>query len=55
MTSEIDKVAAKSAQLKSQVKDIESQVSALAKAQAEMDKIRFETYAEYHHDGVSSQ
>merc|ERR1712061_101719 len=47
MTSKIDKAAAKSAQLKSQVKDIESQLSALAKAQAEMDKIRFETHAEY--------
>merc|ERR1719469_497022 len=47
MTSKIDKAAAKSAQLKSQVKDIENQLSALAKAQAEMDKIRFETHSEY--------
>jgi len=47
MTSRIDQAASKSAQLKASVKDLESQLSALTKEQAEMDKIRMETHADY--------
>merc|ERR1719469_1576688 len=47
MTSKIDQSAAKSAQLKGQVKELEAQLAALAKAQAEMDKIRSETREDY--------
>merc|ERR1712029_335580 len=46
-TSRIDQAAAKSAQLKAQVKELEAELAALAKAQAEMDKIRMETHGEY--------
>jgi len=46
-TSRIDQAAAKSAQLKAQVKELEAELAALAKAQAEMDKIRIETHGEY--------
>jgi len=46
-TSRIDQAAAKSAQLKGQVKELEAELGALAKAQAEMDKIRTETRAEF--------
>merc|ERR1712087_910608 len=35
------------AQLKAQVKELEAELGALAKAQAEMDKIRMETHSEY--------
>merc|ERR1712176_863528 len=47
MTSKIDQAAAKSASLKGQVRELESQLAALAQAQAEMDKIRSETHADY--------
>merc|ERR1719336_745210 len=47
MTSKIDQSAAKSAQLKGQVKELEAQLAALVRSQAEMDKIRSETHAEY--------
>merc|ERR1711963_540567 len=47
MTSRIDQSAAKSAQLKAQIKVLESELGALAKTQAEMDKIRADTHAEY--------
>merc|ERR1719464_2507670 len=47
MSSKIDKAAAKSAQLKSEVKELEAQLAALARSQAEMDKLRSETRAEY--------
>merc|ERR1719469_848746 len=47
MTSKIDQAAAKSAQLKDQVKELEAQLAALAKAQAVMVKMRSETHAEY--------
>merc|ERR1711920_1044613 len=47
MTSRIDQAAARSAQLKSQVKELQAELAALAKAQAEMDKIRSETHAGY--------
>merc|ERR550532_815269 len=46
-TSRIDQSAAKSAQLKEQIKVLESELAALAKLQAEMDKIRADTHAEY--------
>merc|ERR1712151_806925 len=46
-TSRIDQAAAASAQLKAEVKDLESELTALARSQAEMDKIRQETHAEY--------
>merc|ERR1712190_305027 len=46
-TARIDQAAAKSAQLKAQVKELEAELAALAKAQAEMDKIRMETHGEY--------
>merc|ERR550532_3245138 len=47
MTSKIDQAAAKSASLKGQVRELESELAALAQAQAEMDKIRSETHADY--------
>merc|ERR1712238_638061 len=46
-TSVIDQSAANSAQLKAQVKELEAELGALAKSQAEMDKIRMETHADY--------
>merc|ERR1719166_875773 len=47
MTSRIDQAAAKSAKLKAQVKELEFELAALARAQAEMDRIRSETRADY--------
>merc|ERR1712203_542591 len=47
MTSRIDQAAAKSARLKAQVRDLESELAALARTQAEMDRIRSETRADY--------
>merc|ERR1719168_542023 len=47
MTSKIDTAAAKSAQLKVEIKELESELAALAKEQAEMDKLRQETHADY--------
>jgi len=47
MTSKIDQAAAKSAQLKGQVKELQAQLAALLKSQAEMDKVRSETHEEY--------
>jgi len=47
MTSKIDQSAAKSAQLKSEIKTLESELAALTKTQAEMDRIRSETHADY--------
>jgi len=47
MTSKIDQAAAKSARLKGEVRELESELAALAQAQAEMDKIRSETHADY--------
>merc|ERR1740123_962987 len=47
MTSRIDQAAAKSARLKEQVGELESELAALARAQAQMDKIRSETHADY--------
>merc|ERR1719497_128672 len=47
MTSRIDQAAARSAQLKEEVQVLEAELAALAKAQAQMDKIRQETHSEY--------
>merc|ERR1740129_1287737 len=47
MTSRIDQAAAKSAKLKGQVKELEDELAALARTQAEMDNIRSETHADY--------
>jgi len=46
-TSRIDNAATKSVQLKGEVKELEAELGALMKAQAEMDKIRTETHGEY--------
>merc|ERR1740129_2111054 len=47
MTSKIDQATAKSARLKAEVMGLESELAALARAQAEMDEIRSETHADY--------
>merc|ERR1719401_1931144 len=47
MTSRIDQAAAKSARLKGEVRELESELAALARAQAEMDRIRSQTHADY--------
>merc|ERR1719492_499664 len=47
MTSRIDKAAAKSVQLKEDVQVLEAELAALAKEQAEMDRIRQESHADY--------
>jgi len=47
MTSRIDRAAAKSAQLKEDVKTLDAELAALVKGQAEMDRIRQESRAEY--------
>merc|ERR1719499_296576 len=47
MTSRIDKAAATSAQLKEDVKTLEAELAALARDQAEMDRIRQESHADY--------
>jgi len=46
-TSRIDKASARSAQLKEDVKKLEDELSALAREQAEMDKIRQESHADF--------
>merc|ERR1719510_2930762 len=46
-TSRIDKAAASSAQLKEDVTTLEAELAALAKDQAEMDRIRQESHADY--------
>jgi len=46
-TSRIDKANARSAQLKEEVQVLESELAALAKEQAQMDKIRQESHADY--------
>merc|ERR1712060_201620 len=46
-TSKIDQATARSAQLKEEVQVLEAELAALAKAQAQMDKIRHETHSEY--------
>merc|ERR1719373_1434293 len=47
MTSKIDKAVARSAQLKEDVGVLEAELAALAREQAEMDRIRQETHADY--------
>jgi len=47
MTSRIDRAAARSANLKEEIRALESELAALAKEQAQLDKIRQETHAEY--------
>merc|ERR1719323_1971097 len=47
LTSKIDKAAAKSAGLKADVKELQAELAALAKLQAEMDSIRLKERADY--------
>jgi len=47
MTSKIDQAAAKSAQLKEEIKELEDELAALSREQAEMDRIRQESHADY--------
>merc|ERR1719291_1307469 len=47
LTAKIDKAAARSAGLKEDVKELQADLAALAKLQAEMDKIRSESHADY--------
>ena len=47
MTSRIDKPTAQSAQLKEDVQTLEAELAALARDQAEMDRIRQESHADY--------
>merc|ERR1719253_1285411 len=46
-TSRIDQASARSAKLKEEIQVLESELAALAKEQAEMDKIRQESHADY--------
>jgi len=47
LTTKIDQSSARSAALKEQVQELQAELAALAKQQAEMDKIRQETHADY--------
>jgi len=47
LTAKLDQSVAKSASLKEEVKELQSELAALAKQQAEMDQIRQETHADY--------
>merc|ERR1712156_741148 len=47
LTVKIDQASSKSARLKEEVQELESELAALTKMQAEMDKIRSETHADY--------
>merc|ERR1712050_251267 len=47
LTSKIDKASAKSAGLKADVKELQAELAALAKEQAEMDSIRMEERTDY--------
>merc|ERR1719335_1530672 len=47
LTAKIDKASATSAKLKEEVKELQAELAALARSQAEMDKIRGEEHAAY--------
>merc|ERR1719436_2259639 len=47
LTAKIDVASAKSAELKAEVKELQAELAALAKLQAEMDRIRQEEHAAY--------
>merc|ERR1719436_181587 len=47
LTAKIDTASAKSAELKDEVKQLQAELAALAKLQAEMDAIRSESHADY--------
>jgi len=47
LTVKIDQASSKSARLKEEVQELESELAALTKMQAEMDKIRSDTHAAY--------
>merc|ERR1712241_9117 len=47
LTMKIDQASSKSARLKEEVQELESELAALSKMQAEMDKIRSKTHADY--------
>merc|ERR1719238_256527 len=47
LTAKIDKAAATSAKLKDEVKELQAELAAIAKEQAEMDKVRSEEHAAY--------
>merc|ERR1719464_2239323 len=47
MTSRVDRATAQSAQLKEEVQTLQAELAALAKDQAEMDRIRQESHADY--------
>merc|ERR1719420_2086255 len=47
LTAKIDKAAATSARLKDEVKELQAELAAIAKEQAEMDKVRSEEHAAY--------
>jgi len=46
-TTKIDNAAGKSASLEDEVEEVQAQLAALAKQQAEVDKIRFGSHADY--------
>merc|ERR1712176_671471 len=47
MTSRIDQAAAKSVRLKGEVKELEDELAALARTQAQMDQVRSDAHADY--------
>merc|ERR1719380_159390 len=47
LSSKIEMDSARSAELKEEVKELQSELASIAKAQAEMDKIRTESHADY--------
>merc|ERR1719230_773322 len=47
LTTKIDQATARSTQLKAEVKELQGELAALAKEQADMDKIRSENNAAY--------
>merc|ERR1719506_2802064 len=47
LTSKIDKAAARSAELKEEVAELQAQLASLMKAQEEMDQVRGESHSDY--------